>query len=312
MDSWQQRLSLFAKGMTMGAADVVPGVSGGTMALITGVYDRLLEGLSRIDGQAIGLLGRGQIAELWRYVDGTFLLTLFSGVLLSILSLARLITHLLQAYPVLVWSFFFGLILVSAFYVGRSLDRWTPAAWGMLLLGAVVAWVITVAHPLQLQADLPTLFMAGAIAVCAMILPGISGSFILLLMGLYGPVMSAIKGFDFTVLATVAGGCVVGLLSFSRVLNWLLHHYHRATMAFLCGLMLGSLNKVWPWKETLSVRINSAGETVPLLQRNLLPGQYEVTLGESGYVFESVGLMLFAVVLVLAITRLAGSSKTAH
>ncbi|RRJ85087.1 DUF368 domain-containing protein [Aestuariirhabdus litorea] len=310
MNRWRQGALLFAKGMTMGAADVVPGVSGGTMALITGVYDRLLESLSRIDGHAVGLLLKGRVVDLWRHVDGTFLVTLFGGVLLSILSLARLITHLLQAYPVLVWSFFFGLILISALYVGRSLDRWTPTAGGMLLLGAAFAWMITAAHPLQLQPDTPTLFIAGAIAVCAMILPGISGSFILLLMGLYAPVLTAINSFDLAVLATVAAGCVVGLLSFSRVLNWLLHHHHRATLAFLCGLMLGSLNKVWPWKETLSVRENSAGELVPLLQRNLLPDQYETLLGQGAQLGESLGLMLLGMVLVWLITRMAGGSDT--
>ncbi|MCL6416357.1 DUF368 domain-containing protein [Aestuariirhabdus sp. Z084] len=304
MNQWRQRIALFAKGMTMGAADVVPGVSGGTMALITGIYDRLLEALSRFDLRAVGLLRKAQIGPLWRYIDGGFLLTLFSGVLLSILSLARVITFLLQTYPEMLWSFFFGLILVSAVYVARSLERWNPAAAIALLAGTALAWFITVAQPLQLTPDLPTLFVAGAIAVCAMILPGISGSFILLLLGLYAPVLAAIKGFELSVLATVAAGCVVGLLSFSRLLNWLLHHFHGVTMAFLCGLMLGSLNKVWPWKETLSFRQNSAGEMVPLLQKNVSPWHFEAQIGPA-HLGESLALMLFAIILVLILTGVA-------
>ncbi len=309
MTRLRQRSMLFFKGVAMGAADVVPGVSGGTVALITGIYDELLASLKSFDVAAAKLLLSGQFAALWKHVNGAFLLTLFSGVLLSILSLARIISYFLQQFPELVWSFFLGLILVSALYIARGIARWNVVTVFMLATGIGLAWLLTVAYPLQLQPTLMTLFFAGALAICAMILPGISGSFVLLLLGLYTPVLAAIKSFDLPLLLTVATGCALGLLCFSKLLYWLLHHYHEVTMAFLCGLMLGSLNKVWPWKEALSYRQNSAGDLVPLLERNISPQAYEAVAGQSAYLGGSLFMMLLGIVLVLIVAAVSTGSE---
>jgi len=202
----------------MGAADVVPGVSGGTVAFITGIYDELLGALSRIPEAALLLL-KGQVKQAWQLANANFLLILFSGVLLSILSLARVITWLLETQPIALWSFFFGLILVSCYLVGRDIQRWQISRWLAFTAGAGFAWWITVASPVAWGHDPLSLFFAGAIAICAMILPGISGSFILLLMGLYPTVLLAVKQLDLSVLLVFAGGCLLAC--------WLLHEYYK-------------------------------------------------------------------------------------
>ncbi|MDR8017305.1 DUF368 domain-containing protein [Ectopseudomonas guguanensis] len=296
---------LYAKGMAMGAADVVPGVSGGTIAFISGIYDELLRSIASIP-EALMLLLRGRIKDAWQMANATFLLVLFSGIVTSILTLARVITYLLHHHPIPVWSFFFGLILVSTYLVGREIGRWNWSRGVSFVLGLALAYWITVAAPMQWGSDLPTLFLAGAIAICAMILPGISGSFILLLLGLYSVVLGAVKDLNLLVLAVFASGCLVGLLSFARLLSWLLSRWRDLSLAFLCGLMLGSLNKVWPWKETLTWRIDSKGEQVPLLQNNLLPGQFADISGQDPQLLFAVVLAIGGIVLVLGLEWLAG------
>ncbi|MFV9653803.1 DUF368 domain-containing protein [Pseudomonas sp. NY15366] len=296
---------LYAKGMAMGAADVVPGVSGGTIAFISGIYDELLRSIAGIP-EALLLLLRGRIKDAWQMANATFLLVLFSGIVTSILTLARVITYLLHHHPIPVWSFFFGLILVSTYLVGREIGRWNWSRAVSFALGLAFAYWITVAAPMQWGSDLPTLFLAGAIAICAMILPGISGSFILLLLGLYSVVLGAVKDLNLLVLAVFASGCVVGLLSFARLLSWLLSRWRDLSLAFLSGLMLGSLNKVWPWKETLTWRVDSKGEQVPLLQNNLLPGQFADVSGQDPQLLFAVVLAIGGIVLVLGLEWLAG------
>ncbi|WP_313118222.1 DUF368 domain-containing protein [Ectopseudomonas guguanensis] len=296
---------LYAKGMAMGAADVVPGVSGGTIAFISGIYDELLRSIASIP-EALMLLLRGRIKDAWQMANATFLLVLFSGIVTSILTLARVITYLLHHHPIPVWSFFFGLILVSTYLVGREIGRWNWSRGGSFVLGLALAYWITVAAPMQWGSDLPTLFLAGAIAICAMILPGISGSFILLLLGLYSVVLGAVKDLNLLVLAVFASGCLVGMLSFARLLSWLLSRWRDLSLAFLCGLMLGSLNKVWPWKETLTWRVDSKGEQVPLLQNNLLPGQFADISGQDPQLLFAVVLAIGGIVLVLGLEWLAG------
>ena len=295
---------LYAKGMAMGAADVVPGVSGGTIAFISGIYDELLRSIAGIP-EALLLLLRGRIKDAWQMANATFLLVLFSGIVTSILTLARVITYLLHHHPIPVWSFFFGLILVSTYLVGREIGRWNWSRAVSFVLGLAFAYWITVAAPMQWGSDLPTLFLAGAIAICAMILPGISGSFILLLLGLYSVVLGAVKDLNLLVLAVFASGCVVGLLSFARLLSWLLSRWRDLSLAFLSGLMLGSLNKVWPWKETLTWRVDSKGEQVPLLQSNLLPGQFADVSGQDPQLLFAVALAIGGIVLVLSLEWLA-------
>lgn len=303
-------LLLFAKGIAMGAADVVPGVSGGTVAFISGIYDELLRSIASVPEAVLQLL-RGRIVKAWQTANATFLLVLLSGILTSIFSLARLITWLLAEHPIPVWSFFFGLILVSSHLVAREITRWNWTRLVSFVLGVAFAWWITVASPVQWGSDPLSLFLAGAIAICAMILPGISGSFLLVLMGLYALVLGAVKTLDIGVLAVFAAGCLVGILSFSRLLSWLLARWRDLTLAFLVGLMLGSLNKVWPWKQTLTWRTDSHGQQTPLLQDNLLPDQFAQLNGQDAQLWLAILLAIGGVVLVLGLEWLAGRKQQA-
>lgn len=295
---------LYAKGLAMGAADVVPGVSGGTIAFISGIYDELLRSIARVPEATLSLL-RGRIRDAWQMANATFLLVLLCGIMTSILSFARLITYLMAQHPIPLWSLFFGLILVSTYVVGREIGRWNWTRVLSFVLGLAFAYWITVAAPMQWGSDLPALFLAGAIAICAMILPGISGSFILLLLGLYSVVLGAVKELDLLVLAVFASGCLVGILSFARLLSWLLSRWRDLSLAFLTGLMLGSLNKVWPWKEVVCWRLDSKGEQVPLLESNLLPGQFADISGQDPQLLLAVVLAVGGIALVLGLEWLA-------
>ncbi|QLC74196.1 DUF368 domain-containing protein [Pseudomonas sp. LPB0260] len=301
----KKQFLLYAKGIAMGAADVVPGVSGGTVAFISGIYDELLRSLASVPA-ALGMLLRGRIVAAWQAANATFLLVLLAGILTSVLSLARLISYLLVAQPIAVWSFFFGLILVSAHIVAREIQRWNWSRGLSFVLGMGFAYWITVAAPVQWGHDPLSLFLAGAIAICAMILPGISGSFILVLLGLYPFVLGAVKSLDVGVLALFASGCLVGIVSFASLLRWLLVRWRDLSLAFLTGLMLGSLNKIWPWKETLTWRTDRHGEQVPLLQANLLPGRFAEISGQDPQLLLAILLALSGVLLVLGLEWLAG------
>ena len=288
----------------MGAADIVPGVSGGTVAFITGIYEKLIDSIGALGPGTLSILVKQGPLAAWRSFNGGFLVTLLFGILTSIFSLSKLLSHLLQTQPELLWSFFFGLILISAIHIGRQIPQWKIGTVAALVIGSVAAYVITIVSPQQLVLNPLTLFVAGSIAICAMVLPGISGSFILLLLGMYAHVIGAVKALDLVSLAIFGSGCLVGLLLFTRLLSWLLHHQHNLTMAVLTGFMLGSLNKVWPWKHTLSTRINSHGEVVPVDQANLLPNQYLELTGHDPKLMLSIALMVVAVLLVLLLERL--------
>jgi putative membrane protein len=293
--------SVYFKGIAMGAADIVPGVSGGTIAFITGIYERLITALSSLDRQCLAAFRERGVRGVWEHIDGTFLLVLFAGILTSVVSAARLISYLLSEHGILLWSFFFGLILGSVFFIVKSMKTHTFSTGMGLLLGALAAYFITVLTPAEIALNPVTLFCAGAIAICAMILPGISGSFLLLIMGMYGSILQAVKDFDIGVLLIFISGCVVGLLSFTHFLKWLLRHYHDVTLAVLTGFMLGSLNKVWPWKQTVEYRLNSHGESTPLVQLNILPHQYEQLTGESSAIVLAVMAFLTGLALVLVL-----------
>lgn len=241
---------IYVSGIFMGAADVVPGVSGGTIAFILGIYDRLINALSGVNTDSIRWLLTGQIRKLWQHFDGTFLCVLGAGILTSILVFAQVITYWLETYPVFLWSFFFGLILASAVYLIAQIERFKSPQLLALMLGGCVGVAASIMVPTQIAVSTGMIFISGMIAICAMILPGISGSFILLMLGMYGPVMQAIKTLQFDVIGIFASGAVVGLLSFSKILKWLLDRYHAITLSGLTGIMLGALVKVWPWKET--------------------------------------------------------------
>ncbi|MBL4625103.1 MAG: DUF368 domain-containing protein [Flavobacteriales bacterium] len=268
-------LALVFKGVAMGAADVVPGVSGGTIAFISGIYEELLNSIKSINIDSIKVLLKGDIKGFWKSINGWFLVALFGGIGLSIISLAKIITHLLDTYPQLVWGFFFGLIIASVLFIGKSIKQFNFQSITALIIGAGIAYWITILEPSELETPLWFVFLSGAIAICAMILPGISGSFILLLMGMYSYVLGSIKDLNLLVLGVFGAGCATGLLGFSRILSWLLNKYNDIALAVLTGFMIGSLNKVWPWKITTRYRINSHGEEVPFLQENMLPTNYE-------------------------------------
>lgn len=300
----KKTLLLYTKGMAMGAVDVVPGFSGGTVALITGIYDKLLASFAAMP-KSLMLVVRGRIKEAWQACNASFLLVVLLGILSSIFTLARAISYLMKEHPVPLWAFFFGLVLVSVYLVGREVSAWRTDRFVGFAVGLLFALWITLAVPMQLSADPLMLFIAGAIAISAMILPGISGSFILVLLGLYPVVLGAVKNFDMTVLAVFCAGCVLGLLTFSKVLSWLLAHMRDLTMAFLAGLMLGSLVKVWPWKQTLTWQTNRHGESFPLEQVNLLPWQFTEVSGEDAQLLLAIALSCCAIVLVLGVEWLA-------
>lgn len=275
------QLSLVFKGMAMGMAEVVPGVSGGTIAFITGIYERLIFAIKSVDFELLRLIGKGKIADAWKKIDGTFLVTLFVGMALGIGIGVFAITWLLHNEPIAIWSFFFGLILASCWVVGKDIEHWNFRVIFALILGAVLVYYVTVAVPSTGNEALWFVFICGAVAISALLLPGLSGSFILLLLGMYTYILPKVKEVlsgnleGLTVLAVFAVGCITGVISFSRVLTWAFKHYKNTTLAFLTGLMIGSLNKVWPWQQVLSTRENSKGEEVVAFSKSVLPGKFK-------------------------------------
>lgn len=259
----------------MGAADVVPGVSGGTIAFITGIYEELIKSIKSISSEALPTLFKEGIKPAWKAANGNFLAVLLLGIAVSILSLAKGITHLLETQPILLWAFFFGLIIASAWIIGRSVDKWNVASVLAGLAGVAIAYYITVATPAQTSEANWFIFLSGALAICAMILPGISGSFILLLLGKYKYILESLSSFKIDVILIFMAGCLVGLLSFARLLSWMFDKYKNLTIAVLTGFMVGSLNKVWPWKETTSTATDRHGEIIPLTQESILPSAFE-------------------------------------
>ena len=262
---------LVLKGMGMGAADVVPGVSGGTIAFIVGIYDELIESIKGIDGRTLKLLFTGKLVSFWKEANCGFLLSVIAGIGISVFSLAKIITWLLSNHPVLVWSFFFGLVLASTWFVAKSIKGWSWKSVLAFVCGAAIAWFVTVATPAETPSSLAFVFLCGAIAICAMILPGISGSFILVLLGKYFYIMDAVKSLRIVVLGTFAVGAVVGIALFSRLLSYALKHARSVTLATLSGFMLGSLNKVWPWKQVVETYVDRHGVVKPLVETNVLP-----------------------------------------
>lgn len=264
----------FLKGMAMGAADIVPGVSGGTIALVTGIYERLINAIKNIGIDTVKSLFQNGLKATWQQMDGTFLLSLLAGILTSIVLFAQVLHFAIEQYPMFIWPCFFGLVLASVLYVGRQVGQWNWQRASLLVIGAAIAAMISLSSATQIEVSALTLFLSGALAISAMILPGISGSFILLLLGMYSVVITAVKSFDFYTLIIFACGCVAGLMLFSRFLSWLLAHFKAATMALLTGFMLGALIKLWPWKEVIQTRINSSGESVPWIEYPISPLQH--------------------------------------
>ncbi|PQJ14686.1 DUF368 domain-containing protein [Aureicoccus marinus] len=287
---------LVLKGMGMGAADVVPGVSGGTVAFISGIYEELISSINSISPSLIHVWRKEGFAAVWKHINGSFLISVFGGIFISIFSLAKALSWLLENHPVLVWSFFFGLVLASVIFVGKEIKKWSFLSIALFIAGAGVAFWITIL-PVSAEVDsLPYLFLSGALAVCAMILPGISGSFILVLLGSYKAVLDAVHERKIAEVLTVGMGAVIGLLSFSRLLKWLFEHYRNSTLALLTGFILGSLNKIWPWKEVVESRVID-DKVIPIREINLFPEQFDGDPQLLGAVL--LGILGFSLIFIL-------------
>jgi putative membrane protein len=291
--------------MSMGAADIVPGVSGGSIALITGIYENLLDSIKSIDKTALTFLARFEGKAFWKHINGNFLLTILLGILTSIFTLSRLITYLLENHPIPIWSFFCGLIIISAILILRDIKKWSFFVVLAILAGTVMAYLITGLPPMSSPEALWFVFIAGAIAISAMILPGISGSFLLLILGQYERILNAVTEKDVLTLGLFAMGCVLGLLSFSRLISWLLKNHHALTIGLLSGFMLGSINKIWPWKQVISYRVSSSGVQKPFITDNILPQNYLAITGEESLILYAVLAFSLGILLVLGIERTA-------
>jgi putative membrane protein len=291
---------LVARGFVMGSADVVPGVSGGTMAFILGIYEELIDSIRAAARPPFwkALVGL-RIGEALKAVNAGFLIALLSGILLAVLSLAKGLEWLLENQPVYLWSFFFGLVLASVWTVSKRIPRWSPQLIGALLVGTVGAYIVVGLVPLQTPESAWYLFLSGALAICAMILPGISGSFILVLLGKYQFILGAVNDRDLMTIAIVGAGAVVGIVTFAQVLGWLFKRYHDLAVAVLIGLMVGSLRKIWPWKEVLATITDRHGALIPTVEANILPA----TFGSE--VLIALGLAILGFVLVLLLDKLA-------
>lgn len=294
----------------MGAADVIPGVSGGTIAFITGIYEELIETIRSIDAVSIKLLTQFEFRQFWIKINGNFLLAVVSGLITSLLTLAKLMNYLLTTFPIPVWSFFFGLILISAPLILREIKIWTFKTIIVGIAGIIIAYWITITTPAQTPSSLYFIFFCGAVAICAMILPGISGAFILLLLGKYEFMIKSLVDLDFAVVFVFMAGCIVGLLSFSRFLSWTLKHYRFPALALLAGFMLGSLNKVWPWKEVVSFRLNHEGKQVPAFDHSIWPGQYLDKTGNDPQIFQAILFVAMGILIVVLVEKIALAFKT--
>ena len=291
------------RGICMGAADVVPGVSGGTMALITGIYEELIQSIRSFDTQALRLLLKGDFKGVLGHVRWPFLCALLLGILGAIASLSKGIAWLLVNEPVLLWSFFFGLVLASVYTVGARIPRWDVGKAVLALLAAIGAYVLVGLVPVETPQTPIYIFGSAILAICAMILPGISGSFILVLLGKYHHILQAVNERDLTTIIIFACGAAVGLMSFARVLGWVFKKYHDLTLALLTGLMLGSLRKIWPWKETLATIEGRNGKLIPIEEANIMPATM------TGEVWSALILAVVGVVLVLVLERVASKKE---
>lgn len=301
--SFTDYIVLSVKGFCMGASDVVPGVSGGTMAFILGIYEELIDAIKSFDLKGLQFLVTLKFRPLLDRISWQFLLAVGIGILAAIFSLSKLLSWLLQNRPIFIWSFFLGLILASVLSVSRRVEAWRILTWLCLVGGTLGSYFLVGLVPVATPNDYWFLFLCGAVAICAMILPGISGSYILVLLGKYQYVLDAVNYRDFLVLGLVAAGACVGIIAFSRILGWLLKNYHDLMVATLTGLMIGSLRKVWPWKETLESVVDSHGQMVPLVQSNILPGQWNVE------VLAAISLMVAGLLAVLFLDRLGNRIK---
>lgn len=293
-------LLISVKGMAMGAADVVPGVSGGTIAFISGIYEELIGTISGANLTLLRTWKQNGFSAFWKDFNGNFIVALLAGILFSIFTVMRLANYLLENHPILIWAFFFGLVLASVYYVGKQIPKWNLKVVLFLLAGAAVAFYLTTLPPFATAASDLFLFFAGAIAICAMILPGISGAFILVLLGAYKTVSEAAHDFDMKILGIVALGAIFGLLSFSRLLKWLFLNYSTLTLATLTGFIAGSLNKIWPWKKVLETA-EYGEKSIVIREESVLPWNFDA----EPHMMKAFFLMLAGFLVILILEGLA-------
>ncbi|WP_299435545.1 DUF368 domain-containing protein [uncultured Maribacter sp.] len=269
-----QYLFITLKGIAMGAADVVPGVSGGTIAFISGIYEELINSINNIRPSLFTTLKNDGLKPFWKKANGNFLAALFLGIFISLFSLATIVSWLLENEPILLWSFFFGLVSASIFFVGKEIEKWNATAIIALIFGAAIAFYITTLPPNENVESLPFLFLSGALAVCAMILPGISGAFILVLLGSYKTILEAVHERNIKIVITVGLGAIFGLLSFAKLLKWMFANYKNITLALLTGFIVGSLNKIWPWKKVLETKVFD-DKIIPINEQSISPFSFD-------------------------------------
>lgn len=302
-----QIVSLFLKGLAMGAANVIPGVSGGTIALITGIYERLINAIKSIDHKALKLLLQLRIADAWKAVDGTFLASLFAGIAVSIVSLAKLLEFLLEHYETHTMAFFFGLILLSIVFVGKTVDKWRASTFLMLAIGTAVAVSVALLAPASEDGSFFYVFLCGIVAICSMILPGLSGSFILIIMGNYALILAAIGNADLSILVPLGLGCAFGLIAFSHLLAWIFKHFRDQTIALMTGFILGSLAIIWPWK-TATIEI-IARQDKP--DKELVTG-YDWALPSiaDGATWQAIALVVIGALTIWGVEKFAGQQSS--
>ncbi|MBN1474620.1 MAG: DUF368 domain-containing protein [Syntrophaceae bacterium] len=299
---------LVVKGIGMGAANVIPGVSGGTIALITGIFQRLIDAIKSFNLTALRLFLKREYKAFARHTDFKFLLAVFAGVAISILSLAKLLTWLFLHYPIFIWSYFFGLILASVYFVGRTIEKWNVPVIIAFLTGTSVAAAISILSPATPNESFLYLIVCGAVAVCSMILPGISGSFVLLLMGNYELVINAVSELNFTILVPVAIGAVIGLIAFSHFLSWVYRKFRDGTIATLTGFVFGSLIILWPWKKSI-VRLDEGGQEIVRGGKKLIESYKMFIPDFSAEVLWAMVVMLAGILTIWIIERMAGTNK---
>jgi len=294
----------------MGATDVIPGISGGTTALLTGIYNELLSSLQSVDRKAFQMLRGRDFAGFWQRINGNFLLTLFLGVITSIFTAAKGMIFLSTRYPVAFSAFFFGLISISITLMLREIKKWNGGIVLALALGTAIAYGLTFLPPLYTPDALWFAFFAGMVGACGMLLPGISGGFIRLIIGKYRYLIGAIATFNIPMLLVFSLGCVAGLLGFSRILGWIVDNYHGATVALLAGLMLGALNKLWPWREVSEFMTSRRGEQIPAFDKSILPWDFMATTGKDPLIFQAILMMALGVFIVVLTEKIGARLKT--
>ena len=309
MKGMQHRLLLFLRGVAMGAVDLVPGISAGTIAFVTGIYEELIHSIKSFNLDALKTLKNQGFVAAWQHINGEFLLILLSGILFSLFSLAGLMRYFLEVFPLQLWSFFIGLIIASVIYLLRQHRPQKLFEFALLGVGIVVAYSLSISSAVSVEGTYLSLFLAGSIALCAMILPGISGSFILVLLGLYPVFINALVNVELDFLLTFAAGGVIGLMLFSRLLSWLLDHYKNAVIATMCGFLIGSLSILWPWKQVTSSVVSATGSLQVTGSTNVSPQSYQDIVGQDPYTLACVILCLSGLFIVLTIEMIGVKLK---